>query len=139
MAGGRYLGFPKYIADEITLSRNGEIRTAEAKYKGIIQLALEFRPGLTRQLTVLEKQLAENISFFKGDNHVLVPPGRGPRAQKVAPYDVTEAKWSPQDGMIKIRVNPSESWANLIPDEESFPATYNHFIGGTNIVAVRLT
>ena len=139
MVGGRYLGYPKYIADEITLTRNGEIRTAMAKYKGLMQLALEFKPGVSRQLAPWEKQLAENVSFFKGDIHLLVPPGRGPRAQKIVTHDLIEAKWSPQHGMIKIRVDPSESWAGLIPNEGRFPGTYNHFVGGTNIVVVKLT
>lgn len=139
MAGGRYLGFPKYIADEITLTRKGETRVATAKYKGLVQLALEFKPGATRQLAPWEKQLAENISFFKGNVHLLVPPGRGPRAQKVILRHVTEPKWSPEHGMIRVRVDPSESWARLIPNEGPFSGTYNHFIGGANIVAVRLT
>ena len=33
MFGGRYLGFPKYIADEITLAKSGETRAATSKHK----------------------------------------------------------------------------------------------------------
>lgn len=137
MRGGRYLGFPKYIADEITLARSGETRMATAKYKGVVQLALEFHPSITRQLAPWEKELAENESFFKGDAHQLVPPGRGPRAQKIILRHVTQPKWSPEHGMIRVRVDPSQSWAGLVPDEGEFPGTYNHFIGGINLIAER--
>jgi hypothetical protein len=136
---GRYFGFPKYVADEITLTTKGEIRSAAVKSKGRMQLALEFSPGATRQLTPWESQLANDVSFFKGSVHLLVPPGRGPRAQKAMLRHVAEPKWSPEQGMIKIRVDPSESWVDLIPDEGPFPGTYNHFMGGANIVVARLT
>jgi hypothetical protein len=137
MSGGRYLGFPKYIADEITLARSGETRLATAKYKGVVQLALEFHPGITRQLAAWEKELAENESFFKGNAHQLVPPGRGPRAQKIILRHVTQAKWSPVQGMIRVRADPSELWVDLIPEEGVFPGTYNHFTGGINLIAER--
>lgn len=140
MVGGRYLGFPKYVADEITLTRSGESRAAAAKYRGIVQLELEFKPGTTRQLAPWEKELAEDVTFFKeGDLYLLVPPGRGPRTRKITLTDVTEPKWSPEHGMIRVRVDPSESWAALIPDEGPFPGTYNHFIGGANFEAEWLT
>jgi hypothetical protein len=137
MMGGRYLGFSKYIADEITLARSGESRVATAKYKGVIQLALEFHPGTTRQLALWEKELAENESLFKGDSHQLIPPGRGPRVQKITLHHVTQPHWSPEHGMIRVQVDPSESWAGLVPDEGEFPGTYNHFIGGINLIADR--
>ncbi len=137
MAGGRYLGFPKYIADEITLARSGETRLATAKYKGVVQLALEFQPGITRQFAPWQKELAENESFFKGDAHQLVPPGRGPWAQKITLCHVTEPKWSPVHGMIRVRADPGELWAGLVPDAGEFPGTYNYFIGGINLMAER--
>jgi hypothetical protein len=137
MSGGRYLGFPKYIADEIMLARSGETRVATAKYKGVVQLALEFHPGTTRTLASWEKELADNESFFKGDAYQLVPPGRGPRVQKVILRHVVQPKWSPEQGMIRVRVDPGESWVGLVPDEGVFPGSYNHFIGGINLIAER--
>jgi hypothetical protein len=135
---GRYLGFPKYVADEITLTRSGETRVAMAKYKGVVQLELEFCPGTARQLAPWEKELADNKSFFKGDAHVLVPPGQGRRAQRIILRHVTQPKWSPVHGMIRVRVDPSESWSGLVPDEGEFPGTYNRFTGGMNLIAERL-
>lgn len=138
MVGGRYLGFPKYIADEIILSKSGEGRIATAKYKGAVQLSLEFHPGITRQLAPWEKALLDDESFFKGGAHLLVPPGQGPRAQEIGLRHVTQPKWSPEPGMIHLKVDPGETWAGLVPDEGEFPGAYNHFIGGFNLFAERL-
>lgn len=137
MLGGRYLGFPKYIADEIALAKRGENRAATSKHKGVVQLALDFHPGTRRHLVPWEKELADNESFFKGDAHQLVPPGRGPRAQKIILRHFTQPKWSPENGMIRVRADPNQSWAGLVPDDGEFPGTYNHFIGGINLIAER--
>ncbi len=134
MVGGRYLGYPKYVIDEVALVKSGEIRLATAKNKGAVQLALEFCPGITRPLAPYEKELMENESFFKGNSHQLVPPGRGPRAQKIVLCHLIQPMWTPVPGMIQVRVDQSELWAGLIPDEAVFPGTYNHFTGGINLM-----
>ncbi len=136
--GGRYLGFPKYIADEITFSGKGETCAAHGKYKNVTQLTLEFHPGLSRELSPWEQELMKNESFFKGDAHLLVPPGKGPRAQKVILQHILPAKWSPKPGMVRVEVNPNESWKELVPDAGEFPGAYNHFIGGFNLVPEKL-
>lgn len=138
MVGGRYLGFPKYVVEEISLAKNGESRVAKAKYKNVAQLELEFHSGVKRQLESWEKELVENESFFKGNTHQLVPPGRGPRAQKIIIRHVIPPQWSPEQGMVRVRVDPSASWKGLVPDESEFPGTYNHFIGGFNLISERL-
>lgn len=134
MFGGRYLGFPKYIVDEISIVRGEKTYLATARFKSAEQLALEFRPSLTRPLTEWEKELADNVSFFKGDVFQLVPPGQGPRMQKIVLHNVVPPKWAPELGTVSVRVGPSESWAGLVPEKGEFPGTYNHFIGGINLV-----
>lgn len=134
---GVYLGFPKYIADEISQAVNGETRLAIAKYKGVTQLTLEYHPGINRPLVPWERELMDNESFFKGDGHLLVPAGRGPRAQKIILRHVIQPKWSPEPGMVHVRVDSGESWAGLIPAPYVFPGTYNHFTGGMNLLIDR--
>ena len=138
MVGGRHLGFPKYVIDEISLSTGPDGRVARARYRNLMQLTLEFRAGATRRLESWEQELAENESFFKGNNLQLVPPGRGPRATKIMLHHVIPPKWSPEPGMVRVRVNPGETWGGVVPDEAVFPGTYNHFRGGFNLVAVPL-
>ncbi len=138
MVAGRYMGFPKYIADKIILTKSGEIWNASAEYKGLENAALEFCPGLTRQLTSWEKEQLDCESLFGNEIvHLLVPPGRGPRAQKVVLCHMVPPTWSPRVGMVRVRVHPSESWAGLVPDAGVFPGTYNRFTGGINLIAVR--
>jgi hypothetical protein len=136
--GGRYLGFPKYLANKITLARSEETCIATGKYRDIVEVTLEFQPGITRPLVAWEKELAENVSFFKGDIHLFVPPGRGPRLQKIIFRHVVPPIWSPINGMVCIRAGSSEPWAGLIPDEGKFPGTYNHFKGGFNLISERI-
>ncbi len=138
MKGGRYLGFPKYIADAITLISHGEGWKAQSRYKDALQLSIEFRPGTTRQLVSWEKELLSDKSFFKGDAYLLLPPGQGPRAHKVRLDHVVPAQWSPEIGMVRIDVDQSQPWAGLVPTGSSFPGTCTHFTGGINLVAEKL-
>ena len=137
MWGGRYLGFPKYVAQEIVLDRSGGGWQAVGRHRGALQLSLEFTPGLTRQLESWEAVLIENESFFKGDAHLLVPPGRGPRAQKVRLDHVVPPAWAPEPGMVRVRAGRGEVWADLVGDGAVSPGTFNQFTGGTNLVAER--
>ena len=106
--------------------------------QGVSQLVVEFEPRIARQLSPWEKELLENESFFKGDAYLLVPPGIGPKAQKVGLKHVVSPKWAPELGMVHFKVDRSELWAGLIPDGISSPGMFNHFIGGTNLVAEKL-
>lgn len=137
MLGGRYLGFPKYIAEEITLTRDGENWKAQGRHKGVLQLTLEFQPGKTRQLAQWEKEQLENEAFFPDYVHQLVPSGRGPRVQKVRLVHMIPPKWAPVLGMVRISVDRSETWAELVPDEIMSPGVFNHFKGGINLVPGR--
>jgi hypothetical protein len=134
LMGGRYYGFPKYIAD-ITLARQGEDWIARGIYQGVRQLSMAFHPGITRQLEPWEQVLVSGESFFKGDALLLLPPGKGPRAQRVRLDHVVPQHWSPEPGMVRIEVDPGESWVGLVPAGDSFPGTFNHFTGGFSLVA----
>jgi len=139
MKGGRHLGFPKYIANEITLIKHGEGWKAQSKYKGVLQLSIEFTPGITRQLVQWEEEFLSDKSFFRGNTYLLVPPGHGPKAQKVSLDHVVSPIWSPELGMVHIGVDQSEAWKGLLPAGNSFPGTCTHFKGGINLVAEKLS
>ncbi len=139
MVGGRYLGFPKYVVDEITLTRKGDTRVATAMYRNVTQLTLEFHPGTTRPLEPWEQELLAMESFFKGPLVQLVPPGRGPRAKIITLGHVLPPKWSPESGMVCVRVAANEFWKGLVPGEDEVPGTYNHFAGAFNLFAAPVT
>ena len=138
MRGGRHLGFPKYVVDRISLSEEGDNFRGSAIHQGTLQIELGFRPDHTRPLVAWEKELANNPSFFKGDCFCLVPPGIGPRIQKIKLVHVIPPIWAPRHGMLTVRVSPDEPWAGLLPEPGPFPGTYNHFIGGINLKAEKL-
>lgn len=131
--GGKHLGFPKYVAQSISLTGDEKTHTAVSRYKDVEQLRLEFQPKITRPLSPWEKELLDKDSFFKGKVFLLVPPARGPRTQKVDFHHVIQPKWSPERGMVRVKVNPGESWSGLVPESAVFPGEFNHFIGGANL------
>ena len=136
MKGGRHIGFPKYVADEIKIEKEGGRFVARGRHKGIEQLRIEFDPGLTRPLAAWEIELMDDPSFFKGPRiFQLVPPGFGPRLLRIKLEHVVEPHWSPLPGMVKVKVDRSESWAGLLREDCPFPGTANHFVGGVNIVS----
>jgi hypothetical protein len=136
--GGRHLGFPKYIADRIRLRHRGGGWEAQSRHNGTMTLKSQFRPGITRQLAPWEEELAAIESFFKGDIYVLVPPGEGPRADKVWLEHVVSPSWSSEIGTVRITVNRDQLWAGLLPEEDTLFGTFTHFTGAFNLVSERL-
>jgi hypothetical protein len=137
MKGGRNLGFPKYIVDRITFTRINQGWQAKSIYKGTTQVIFDFKPGLTRSLTSWEEELMADPSFFKiNDQFLFLPPSKGPRIQRVSLEYVIPAQWSQVPGMVHIEVDQNEAWAGLIAMDNSFPGTYNHFVGGVNIIVL---
>ena len=134
MRGGRHLGFPKYIADAITLTRASENWKAQVRHEGLLRLALEFQPGVAGQLAPWQKHYLEIETFFHDDIHLLVPPARGPHAQEVRLVHVVPPKSAAVLGKVCIQVEQSEPWAGLMPDEIEVPGACSHFMGGINLV-----
>jgi hypothetical protein len=134
----RYLGFNKYLADEISLTGNEEACVAKARFRNVTQLELEFHLGLRRDLATWEKELVEDETFLKGNLFTLVPPASGPRINKIVLDHVVSPKWSPRQGMLSLQVGPGESWRGLVPVGGQFPVEYHNFTGGYNLVAERL-
>jgi hypothetical protein len=50
MSAGRYLGYPAYVADSISLVRHGQGWPARAAHRGVHELAMEFQPANRRRL-----------------------------------------------------------------------------------------
>jgi hypothetical protein len=134
LLGGRYMGFSKILIDDITFTSNNGMHTATSKYKGALQVELDFKPGLTRPLAAWEQTLVGSETFFKGRLFQLYPPGRGPRVKEIVQHHIVPPRWAPEQGMVKVMVGPDEPWAGLVPDEGEFPGVYNHFVGSFNLI-----
>jgi hypothetical protein len=133
--GGRSLGFPKYVADEITLTKRKGVVTHE----GVVRLSLEFTPGLTKERQPYEKEfLTGGVSRFEADVYQLVPPGEGPELRRINLVEVIPARWESDLGMVKIHISPDDPWAGLIPQDAVSFGLYQTFTGGNNMVSEKV-
>ena len=137
---GRWTGFPKYVADQITVQTSPPCWTGEVKHKGIIQLRLEFVSGLTRELTTWEQTIwHEALAFGTTPTYVLAPPDKGPTIQRTRLEAVVPGRWELQEnGWVDVRVNPAASWAGLVSQGQRFPGMIVHWKGGLNLVVEKL-
>ncbi len=137
MKGGRYLGFPKYVADEIILQKTPIGWNGQVNHKNITRLSLEFVTGVPVNLTENRKKLMLDTFFMTGAFHLLVPPEGGPKIQKITAEHAVSPKWAtPQLGMVKITIDPEEPWAALFPSQTY--GVFNHYIGGMNMIPHKL-
>ena len=134
MWGGRNIGYPKYIADDIFLKQENEEWIGKVIHKNRCILSLSFSPGLDRDPRESEKKFIINeSSFLLGRSIVLSPPGQGPAIKTTILEHKVEANWNPSYGMVKVEVDGGEELDGLFDKEEKYVGMYNEFIGGINI------
>jgi hypothetical protein len=81
---GRRLGFPKYVADSITLEEQYKIWLAQYVHQGKIIIQMQFQSGINHELSQWELELITKKSFFPEEpNFLLVPPRKGPKPEKL--------------------------------------------------------
>lgn len=137
MQGGRHLGFPKYVADEIILQKTTHGWHGKVKHQKKNLLDLEFVPGETGNLTESTKETMLETFFMNGAIHMLVPPGEGPTIQKITAEQAVTPQWTtPVLGMVKITIDQGEAWAGLFPSQAY--GVFNHFRGGMNMIPHKL-
>ena len=136
MASGRYLlGFPKYIADEITLEGSNGGWNGWVKHGGVQKMQLEFEPGITRDLVPWEKKLLNNEAFFVDPFLLLYPAEQGKKINKIWFEEYSPPKWSPELGAVRITLDPDDPWADLIDTVNTYPGMYNYFVGASSLVS----
>jgi hypothetical protein len=160
---GRSLGFPKYIADTITLSIAPERSAGEVKHKSTVRLRVEFTPAPARELTLEEQRvLGEGGRFWDfylspfpygrfsiwspriwrgigDDEHAVLQPGERSVLLKISPREVVPSTWRIlQTGTVQIAVNAGDPWASLIQPGRSAPAIVFHWEGGVVLDARRI-
>ena len=138
MKGGRNIGFPKYVADEIRLEKVSKGWCGEERHESVSRLRLDFTPGLTRELKPWEEQMWADPAFFQGSCHLLLPPGEGPEKIRVTFDHRVQPAWSPEMGMVRITVGSEMPWAGLIAETTVAPGAFNTFVGGTNLISERM-
>jgi hypothetical protein len=134
---GRILGFPKYVADEISLRQTGDNWLGEVRHGGRTMLSVQYKRGLTRKLAAWEKTL-DSAHHLEEPLYLFVPPDKGPRFQQVTVEKVKPDQWKAEVGMARIIIDKSEPWAGLIPPDTEVPAFFQQFTGGKVLVAKKL-
>lgn len=139
MKGGRHLGFPKYVADEIILQETKNGWHGEVNHEKKNRLSLDFDRGVTGELPESRKKFMLNTFFMTGAIHMLVPPEEGPTIQKITAEHAVNPQWAtPQLGMVKITIAPEEPWAGLLPANITTYGVFNHYVGGMNMIPHKL-
>ena len=134
MWGGRRIGYPKYIADSITLLQEEENWIGNVTHRGACRLGFRFTPGIDRELQEFEKSFADTESFFYGSSLNLVPPKKGPKVVNVTLDHRVEPDWKPVFGMARIEVDGTEEVSGLFDPERSYIGMFNEFSGGINLI-----
>ena len=131
---GNCWGWPKYVADEMTVERD----RSEVTYEGKVSLSMDFTPGGVDEATVqrLKERGTESgntVSFhIDGGGMCLIRQGR---ADGRGRQDTHFVEWEP--GMIKTYIRPDDPCSGLIPDNCVTPGVYQRSLrtgGGVGVM-----
>jgi hypothetical protein len=130
--GGHHLGFPKYVADSITLVDDGTTVTGRAIARNRLDVSMRFTATESIAIETWERTLLERDEIFDADLIVLKPTGIGPDVQRVRLDVVAPSRWTARHGSVELRGDAG----GLIPDGRIVPGSVHHFEGGMNLVPV---
>lgn len=116
---GCIMGWPKYIADEMSLSQAG----ASAIYEGEVRMSLDLTPGPVKEAEGLRKRL-----IFGKDGFVVFYPAKAGFVPLRSTFDKDPHFFELETGMVKVHFRPQDPWAGLLPTEAVFPGIYGRFI-----------
>lgn len=125
--GGRLIGFPKYVADEITLGEVDGGWEGRVVHEGRTVLGVSFTPmpGATPQ----EGSVEADLPLFQ-----LIPPSEGPAVNEVNSVASVDSVRKSLPGTATIEADPQEEWAGLIP-EGVVAALFQETTGASNLVS----
>lgn len=121
-AGGRALGFPKYVADKITLGEQEGGWLGRVVHKGRTVMEVAF---------AAEGEPVSSTSGGAGaDVFQLVPPGEGPAVNAVKSTPSGERTTVTTAGSATLKTDADEPWAGLLdPDGGTAWASFEEVTG----------
>jgi hypothetical protein len=108
-AGGRALGFPKYVADEIDLGESDGVWNGRVAYQGREIMRITFTPETGTKPTE-STTTSGGLPVF-----LLVPPAQGPEVNEVNIVLSGEQRKVSTAGSAMVEADPAEPWAGLLP------------------------
>ena len=131
--GRKWLGFKKYIADEIKLEETQAGCKAWLRHEGKERLVMYFEHDGERELKDWEAAHLGGEAFFKDHSYNLLPAGQGPGVVKVWAEDKIPPNWSSEPGKVRMEVDPQAPWASLLSDTAMHAGVLSRFTGGFNL------
>ena len=108
---GRTMGYPKYLADTIHLSPDGQDWIGEVRHEGELRLRLAFTPDANPPVPRWKK---EDWSTG-GPTFNLRPPSEGPEVKTVRQAEGVPGSSDMEPGRVRIELGASEPFAGLLP------------------------
>jgi hypothetical protein len=107
---GRTMGFPKYVADEIHLSPEGEGWLGEVRHAGELRLRLAFTPAANAPVPRWKRARWST----GGPTFNLRPPSRGPEVKIVRTAEGAADSSEVERGRVRIELGAAEPFAGLV-------------------------
>lgn len=102
------LGYPKYVADDITLEKKGGQWIGKVTHQGRDIMSVAFTPGAGASPTALSSEMP--LTMFQ-----LVPPNEGPQLNRVS-FGAGAGRTTMRTiGTATITADAGEKWAGLLP------------------------
>jgi hypothetical protein len=123
-AGGRAIGFPKYVADRIELGEATGVWRGRVAHGGREVMALTFTPNADAQ-PVAASSTDPGLPCL-----LLLPPGQGPQVNQVDTRLFGPRRSVTTAGSATVQADPGEAWAGLLPAGGGpVPATFDEMTG----------
>jgi len=126
---GRRLGFPKYVADNMSLAKTDSGWEGIVKHLGQEQISLKFMRG---PIVGIKKLPSIQEAFIKGVGpeanldcqiFLLVPPTTGPYVKVI--HTSPPSRVNSEAGMVRIEL--ADPWNSLIPNGTLSPGLFERF------------
>jgi hypothetical protein len=112
-AGGRAIGFPKYVADQIALEQQGDGWTGRVVREGRTVMEIAFAPAAGAQPVTATSAEGGDTVFN------LAPSGEGWTVLEVVPAPSGPRTTVTTSGSATVRADPEEPWAGLVAGDGS--------------------
>jgi hypothetical protein len=126
--GGRQIGFPKYVADRITLTEEKEVSRGEVVRQGVSVIEVVFTASEAEPVTTSSDD--PGLPCF-----TLVPPGKGPTVLIVRRSLVGPRLRVERSGSVKVTT--TEPWGKLLAGASTVAARRETITGDSIFVLTR--
>lgn len=115
---GRLIGYPKSLVSAMRLSCTEQGCQGDVRHEGRAEMTLSFEPRDGASSDPIGAPQHEHPYFM------LVPPGEGPKLERVVYRNVHSAPRPERNGTVRVAFDVDARWRGLLPDSEaSGPAT----------------